>query len=71
MLDEIGKGVEIVTNGGLIGRVTAINGNVLTVDLADKIRVRVLRTQIAGKYEAFVKSDKKSDNKSDNKAEKK
>ncbi|MBN2530317.1 MAG: preprotein translocase subunit YajC [Deltaproteobacteria bacterium] len=68
MLDAIGKGAEIVTNGGLIGRVVLEKDNVLTVELADKVRVRVLRSQVSGLYETFVKSDKKA---SDTKAEKK
>jgi preprotein translocase subunit YajC len=67
MLDAIGKGAEIVTNGGLIGRVVLVKDNVLTVELADKVRVRVLRSQVSGLYENFVKSDKGSENKSEKK----
>ena len=67
MLVAIGKGAEIVTNGGLIGRVVLVKDNVLTVELADKVRVRVLRTQVSGLYENFVKSDKGSENKSEKK----
>ena len=67
MLDAIGKGAEIVTNGGLIGRVVLVKDNVLTVELADKIRVRVLRSQVAGLFEAVAKSDKGSENKAEKK----
>ncbi|MBN2344577.1 MAG: preprotein translocase subunit YajC [Deltaproteobacteria bacterium] len=67
MLDAVGKGAEIVTNGGLIGRVVSVKDNVLTVELADKVRVRVLRTQVAGLYEAVVKSDQGSENKAEKK----
>jgi len=52
MLDSIGKGTEIVTNGGLIGRVTAVAGKTLTVEISEKVRVRVLRSQVAGPYVA-------------------
>ena len=67
MLDAIGKGAEIVTNGGLIGRVVLVKDNVLTVELADKVRVRVLRSQVSGLYETFAKSDKGSENKAEKK----
>ncbi|MBN2716889.1 MAG: preprotein translocase subunit YajC [Deltaproteobacteria bacterium] len=67
MLDAIGKGAEIVTNGGLIGRVVLVKDNVLTLELADKIRVRVLRSQVAGLFETVVKSDKGSENKAEKK----
>lgn len=67
MLDAIGKGAEIVTNGGLIGRVVSVKDNVLTLDVADKVRVRVLRSQVSGLFEAFVKSDTGSDKKAEKK----
>lgn len=67
MLDGVGQGEEIVTNGGLVGRVVGVKGNVLTVEVADKVRVRVLRGQVAGKFSEFSKSDKASDSKSEKK----
>ncbi len=70
MLDGIGKGEEIITNGGIIGRVVSSKGNILSVEVADRVRVKVLRTQIAGRYEN--NSAKASDSKkSDSKVEKK
>jgi preprotein translocase subunit YajC len=48
MLEEIKKGDEVVTNGGLIGRVTAVSGKTLTLEISEKVRVRVVRSQVAG-----------------------
>lgn len=48
MLEEIKKGDEVVTNGGLIGRVTAVSGKTLTIEISEKVRVRVVRSQVAG-----------------------
>ena len=50
MIDSIGKGTEVVTNGGLIGRVTGVAGKTLTMEVSEKVRVRVLRGQVAGVY---------------------
>ena len=52
MVDAIGKGTEIVTNGGLIGRVTAVTGKTLTMEISEKVRVRVLRSQVAGIFDS-------------------
>src|SRR5271154_1737148 len=48
--DSIGTikhGDEIITNGGLIGKVTGVNERVLTVEIADGVRVKILKTQVA------------------------
>ena len=48
-LDKLQKGDEVVTNGGLIGKVAAISEDkVLTLEIAPKVNVRVLKTQISG-----------------------
>ncbi len=52
MLNAIQKGAEIVTNGGLVGRVTGISDKTLTIEVSEKVRVRVLRSQIGGLYGA-------------------
>lgn len=70
MLDAIGKGAEIITNGGLIGKIISVKGKILTVEVADKVRVKILRSQIAGLFDsAAYAADSK--NKSDSKLEKK
>lgn len=48
MLADLKKGDRIVTNGGLLGTVTAAAKEVLTVQVADNVRVRVLRTEVMG-----------------------
>ena len=59
MIDAIGKGTEVVTNGGLIGRVTAVTGKTLTMEISEKVRVRVLRSQVAGIYDSGETTEKK------------
>ncbi len=46
MISELKKGDQIVTNGGLIGRITGIADGTLTVEVSEKVRVRVLKSQV-------------------------
>lgn len=52
MLAALDKGDTIVTRGGLIGRIAAVSGGELTIELNDKARVKVLRSHVDGKYKA-------------------
>lgn len=46
MLSKIGAGDEIVTAGGILGRIHEINDNFVTVEIADGVRIKVQRSQI-------------------------
>lgn len=41
---------EVVTQSGLIGRIAAIEENVVVLELADRVKVRMLRDRIVGPY---------------------
>ena len=41
------KGDEVVTNGGLFGRIAGITEAVVTLEIADKVRVKVARDAVA------------------------
>jgi preprotein translocase subunit YajC len=63
MLRELKKNDEVVTTGGIIGRVTELGEKVVTVEIAPNVRVRIERPQIAslsayGKAPAASKKDK-------------
>lgn len=47
MVDALSRGDEIVTNGGLLGRVTEVGENFMHVELADKVIVRVQRQSVS------------------------
>lgn len=51
MLTKLEKGDMVITRGGLIGKVSGVSDQVLTVELQEKVRVRVVRTHIEGKYQ--------------------
>ena len=48
MLSELKKGDRIITGGGIHGRITAADPTTLTVEIADKVRVKVNRANVAG-----------------------
>ena len=48
LLSAIKKGDKVVSNGGLHGVVTGITDDVVTMEIAPKIRVKVSRGSIAG-----------------------
>ncbi len=47
-LDGLQKGDEVITSGGIYGRVTGITENVVTLEVADKVRIKVQRANISG-----------------------
>ncbi len=47
MVAELSKGDEIVTNGGALGKVTNIDDNFITVEIAEGIRIKVQRMAVA------------------------
>ncbi len=48
MLDNLQKGDVIFTQGGLQGKVTGLTDTVATLEIAEKVRVKVQRAFIAG-----------------------
>jgi preprotein translocase subunit YajC len=55
MLAKLGKGDEIITRGGIIGKITGImEGEVLVIELQEKVRVRIPRAYIEAKWEGKV-----------------
>lgn len=47
-LENLKRGDRVITSGGIVGEIVAINDQILTVEIADKVRVEVGRPYIAG-----------------------
>ena len=47
MLKALKRNDEVVTTGGLIGRIAELGDKIVTLEIAPNVRVRVERTQIA------------------------
>ena len=55
MLSKLGQGDEVITRGGLIGKITGVSDDgVVVLELQEKVRVRVPRAYIEGKWEGKV-----------------
>ena len=47
LVEELSTGAEIVTNGGLLGRITRVDESFVTVEFADKVEIKVQKNAIA------------------------
>jgi preprotein translocase subunit YajC len=49
LLSNLRKGDQVITAGGLYGRITGLTDAVVTLEIAEKVRVKVARSQISTK----------------------
>jgi preprotein translocase subunit YajC len=55
MLSKLGKGDEVITRGGIIGKITGVTDDgVLVLELQEKVRVRVPRAYVEGRWDGKV-----------------
>ncbi|NIM70693.1 MAG: preprotein translocase subunit YajC [Xanthomonadales bacterium] len=47
MVSELAKGDEVVTNGGLLGKITEVGDSFVTLELADNLQVKLQRNAVA------------------------
>ncbi len=47
-LDELKVGSRVVTTGGLFGKLVDITGNEAKIEIADRVVIKILKSQIAG-----------------------
>jgi preprotein translocase subunit YajC len=46
MLSRLASGDEVVTTGGILGRITEVGDTFLTLEIADGVRIKVQKSQI-------------------------
>jgi preprotein translocase subunit YajC len=46
MLENLKKGDTVVTSGGLYGKITGITDEAITMEIAEKVRVKVLKSAV-------------------------
>ena len=61
MISNLKKGDRIITSGGIHGRITGMDESTLTVEIADKVRVKVARGNVSNLAQPAAQSqpDKK------------
>jgi preprotein translocase subunit YajC len=63
MLAELKKGDEVVTQGGIIGKISGLTDNELTLQVQEGVRIRVTRASVTGRYGASAATAKPADSK--------
>jgi preprotein translocase subunit YajC len=48
-LKSLKKGDEVVTSGGVIGRISGLTDTTVTLEVQEKVRIKVLRSSVSGK----------------------
>jgi preprotein translocase subunit YajC len=48
LLESLKVGDNVLTSGGIYGRVTGLRDNIVTIEISDKVRVKVSRGHVAG-----------------------
>jgi preprotein translocase subunit YajC len=46
MVSKLSAGDEVVTSGGILGRIVEVNDNFITLEIADGVRVKVQKFQV-------------------------
>ncbi len=54
MLGKLGTGDEVITRGGVIGKITGVNDDVLVLEIQEKVRIRVPRAYVEGRWDGKV-----------------
>ncbi len=52
MISSLKKGDRVVTSGGLHGQITGLSDTTLTVEIADKVRVKIARGNVGALIQA-------------------
>ena len=58
-ISELKRGDEVVTSGGILGRIDGITDQFVTLEIADGVKVKMLRSQIATSQKAATQVEEK------------
>jgi len=47
LIDGLGKGDEVVTQGGMAGRITKVGDDFIAVEIAEKVEIQIQKSAIA------------------------
>jgi preprotein translocase subunit YajC len=56
-LESLKRGDEVVTAGGLIGKISGLTDKVVTLEIANSVKVKVTRAQVSGAAPSQEKGD--------------
>ena len=70
MISRLKKGDRIITSGGLHGRITGVSDTTATVEIADKVRVKIARSNVSHVIQSSSPAQSTKDSKSESKKSK-
>lgn len=59
LLESVKKGDEIYTKSGILGKIISLNEKIVTLEVAEGVKIKILKGQIGGLSAAYLKDDKK------------
>ncbi len=63
MLSKLGKGDEVITRGGIIGKITGVSDDgIIVLEIQEKVRVRIPRSYIEAKRDGKVPASEPASN---------
>lgn len=65
LISQLKKGDRIVTSGGLHGRITGVSDTTMTVEIADRVRVKIARGNISQVLQSSLQSQDAKKSKAD------
>lgn len=57
-LNSLKRGDEVVTHSGILGRIEGLTDSVITLEISDGVRIKILKTQVAGSTKATLETKK-------------
>ena len=58
-LASLKPGDRVVTSGGVVGRISSMEGNLVTLEVAKDVKIRMLKQHVAGRYKDQVEANQK------------
>ena len=58
LLNALKKDDKVVTNGGICGKVISVENTVAILEIADKVKIRILKDRISGFWDAETTATK-------------
>ncbi|MEK6774781.1 MAG: preprotein translocase subunit YajC [Bdellovibrionota bacterium] len=55
---ELKRGDEVVTTGGILGRIEGLTEAVVTLEVADGVRIKILRSQVVSSTKSSLEAKK-------------
>ncbi len=62
-VDDLKKGDQVVLGGGILGRLSSVDDKIAVVEIADKVKIRVLKKDIVDSQAEALKKDESKDSK--------